>query len=363
MLSVLLFVFVLSVLIVAHEWGHFYVAKRLGIRVERFSVGFGPKLLSLRRGETDYRISLIPLGGYVKLAGETQEEPLRGERWEYLSRSVGERFAVVFAGPFLNYLLAFFVFMTVFVIGNPQLTSKIGKVIEGYPAEKGGILAGDRILSIEGRKVHYWEEVTQAIRKAPEDRKIRLLLERAQKELTVSVQPKRIEEKDFLGEKKEFSMIGISPSEEVVPVRYAFPLAGWMAAKQLGQITVLTVKGVVRMLTGHLPLKESLTGPIGIFMITEQAARLGLAYLLQMIGLLSASLAIFNVLPIPVLDGGHLFFLVIERLKGRPVSDRIQEFSRQVGMAFLIGLMLFVFYNDFSRFKVFEKLSNFFGGF
>ena len=178
-----------------------------------------------------------------------------------------------------------------------------------------------------------------------------------------NLRPKGVEEKDLFGEKKKFALVGISPSEEVVSVKYPFPLAVGMAANQLWHVTSLTLKALVRMVTGRMPLKESLTGPIGIFVITDQAARLGISYLLQMVALLSASLAIFNVLPIPVLDGGHLFFLVLERLKGKPVSERVQEMSRQVGMAFIIGLMLIVFYNDFSRFKVFEKLSSLFGGF
>lgn len=363
MVFVFLFAIVLSVLIVVHEWGHFFVAKRLGIRVERFSIGFGPKVFGFRKKETEYRLSLFPLGGYVKLGGETKDEPLTGEKWEYLSRSAGERFAVVFAGPLLNYLLAFLIFSAVFVIGNPQMTSKIGAVLEEYPAEEAGLLEGDRILSINGEKVTYWEEVTRKIHQMPQGEVLRLTLLRGDKELLFVLRPKRVEEKNLFGEKKKLALIGISPSEEIVSVRYPPFVAFWMAAKQLGQITFLTLKALLRMATGQMALKESLTGPIGIFVITEQAARLGVVYLLQMVALISASLAIFNILPIPVLDGGHLFFLILERLKGRPVSERIQEVSRQVGMAFLMGLMVLVFYNDFARFKVFEKISDWFGGF
>ncbi|MBI4435894.1 MAG: RIP metalloprotease RseP [Candidatus Omnitrophica bacterium] len=363
MFSIILFAAVLSILILVHEWGHFFVAKRLGIRVERFSLGFGPKVFSIKGKETEYQLCYFPLGGYVKMAGETRDEPLKGERWEYLSRSVWERFAVVFAGPFLNYALAFFVFTVVFVVGNPQITSKIGKVMEGYPAEEAGIQEGDRVLSVSDQKVKYWEEVTSLIHGTPEEGVIRVAVLRDRKELTFTLRPKRVEEKNLFGEKKKFSLIGISASDEVILVHYPLPQAIGMAGKQMGQLTFLTFKAIGRMLTGHLAMKESLTGPIGIFVITEQAARLGIRYLLQMIGVLSASLAIFNVLPIPVLDGGHLFFLVLERLKGKPVSERIQELSRQVGMTLLIGLMLIVFYNDFSRFKVFEKMFDFFGGF
>ncbi len=356
-----IFAIVLSVLIVVHEWGHFYMAKRLGIRVERFSVGFGPKILSLRKGETEYRLSLVPLGGYVKLGGETHKDT-RGEKWEYLSRPVGERFAVVFAGPLLNYLLAFVLFWGVFVTGYPRLTTRVGKVMDDFPAKAAGILEGDRILSVNDQEVEHWDDVTRLIRETPEGMPVHLSAEREGRERTFHVVAKPVEEKNLFGEKKRFPLVGIAPSEEVRFIRHPVHEALWKAAEQLGSITLLTFKALGRIVTGHLPLRESLTGPIGIFMITEQAFHLGLAYLLQMVALLSASLAIFNVLPIPVLDGGHLFFLVLERLKGKPVSERAQEVSQQLGMAFLIGLMIVVFYNDFARFGVFEKLSSWFGG-
>ena len=361
MFFIFIFAFILSVLIVVHEWGHFYVAKRLGIRVERFSIGFGPKIFGIQKGETEYRLSLFPLGGYVKLGGESTEE-LTGARWEYLSRSVGERTAVVFAGPFLNYVLAFLIFAIVFMIGNPQTTARIEKVIEGYPAFEEGLLEEDRILLINGQTVQYWDDVTKIIHETPEDGMVRLDIQRGEKRLVFNLRPKRIEEKNLFGEVKQFALIGISPSEEVISVKYPVHQAVGKAAKQMGFITFLTFKAIFRMLTGHMPIRESLTGPIGIFVITEQAARLGITYLLQIVALISTSLAIFNVLPIPVLDGGHLFFLGIERLKGSPVSERVQDVSRQVGMALLLALMVVVFYNDFSRFGVFEKLSNFFRG-
>jgi len=305
------FIIVLSVLIVVHEWGHFYVAKRLGIRVERFSIGFGPRIFKTRKGETEYCVSLFPLGGYVKLGGETKEEGILGERWEYLSRSVGERFAVVFAGPFLNYLLAFLLFAVVFMVGSPQLTSTIGKVMKDYPAEQAGLLEGDRIVSIDGKAVEYWDEVIEQIHPIPENQRIRLVVARGEREMVFNLRPKQVEEKDLLGETKRFALIGVSPSQEMVTVKYPVHLAFWKGLDQLWFVTVLTFKAIFRMVTGHMPLRESLTGPIGIFMITGEAARMGISYLLQIVALLSASLAIFNVLPIPVLDGGHLFFLII----------------------------------------------------
>ncbi len=362
MITLFIFAAVLSVLILVHEWGHFFVAKRLGIRVERFSLGFGPKIFAVKGKETEYQLSAFPLGGYVKMAGETRDEPLKGEKWEYLSRKVWERFAVVFAGPLLNYLLAFFVFMFVFIVGNPQMTSKIGKIMEGYPAQKAGLLEGDRVFSVNETEVPYWDDVTGRIRQTPQGHSVRLVIQRDQKELRFDIVPTSIEQKTLFGERKTVALIGISPSEEVTFVRYPFFQAGAMAAKQVWQLTALTFKALSRMMTGRMAVKESLTGPIGIFVITQQAARLGIRYLLQMIAVLSTSLAIFNVLPIPVLDGGHLFFLIVEKLKGKPVSERIQEISQQVGMTLLVGLMLVVFYNDFSRFKVFERVTSLFGG-
>ena len=358
MVSLISFIIVLSILVIVHEFGHFIVAKKMGVAVEKFSIGFGPEIIGVTKRETRYSISLIPLGGYVKLAGETSAEGVKGEKWEYLSRTVGERVRIIFAGPLLNYILAFFIFSFVFMVGNPTLTAKVGKVMPGYPAESAGLKAGDKIISINNKNVLYWEDVTNIVH-TNKNQELSLLVNRDGVETVVQVTPKSQEMNTLFGSKKKISIMGIAPSDEIVYVKYDFIKSIYMGAEKLWTLTYITCRALWASVTGAIPIKESMTGPIGIFYITGQAAKMGLVYLLQLMGVLSASLAIFNLLPVPVLDGGHILFLAIEKIRKKPVSVKMQENVTQVGISLLIVLMLFVFYNDFIRFGIFEKLSHF----
>jgi regulator of sigma E protease len=357
MLSLISFIIVLSILVIVHEFGHFITAKKTGVRVEKFSIGFGPEIIGVTKQETRYSVSMIPLGGYVKLAGETGAEGMKPEKWEYMSKTVGERMRIIFAGPLLNYILAFVIFAFVFMVGNPTLTAKIGKVMPGYPAESAGLKAGDKIISINNKNVIYWEDVTKIVH-AGKEQDMTLIINRDGAEMTLRVTPKSSEMDTMFGSKKKISIMGIAPSDEVVYVKYGFIKSIYMGAEKLWTLTYITCRALWASVTGAVPIKESMTGPIGIFYITGQAAKLGLVYLLQLMGVLSASLAIFNLLPVPVLDGGHILFLAIEKIRRKPVSLKMQEGVTQVGISLLIVLMLFVFYNDFIRFGIFEKIAH-----
>ena len=348
-MTFLWFGLILSFLIFVHEFGHFIVARRLGVRVECFSLGFGPRIFGWKRGETDYRLSLIPVGGYVKLAGETAEAPLTGKPWEYLSQPIVNRVSIVAAGPLVNYIVAFFLFFAIFVTGNPQSSNKIGQVIEKFPAEQAGLRSGDRLVAVEGQPTPYWEDVQRRISSHLEGGKLPFEVEREGKRFTLSIMPKVVEEKDPFGKVTRRALIGIAASDEMLFVRYPVSQALAKASRQIFSLTAMTLKALGKLVTGGLAMRESLTGPVGIFFITRQAAHLGFPFLLQICAILSASLAIFNFLPIPALDGGHLLFLGLEALKGRPISERVQELSRQIGFYFLIGLMVFVLYNDLVR--------------
>ena len=357
MLSLVSFIIVLSILVIVHEFGHFIAAKKTGVRVEKFSIGFGPEIAGITKAGTRYSVSIIPLGGYIKLAGETGQEGAKQEKWEYLSRTVGERMRIIFAGPLLNYILAFLIFSFVFMAGSPTLTARVGKVMPGYPAESAGLKTGDRILNINGKDVVYWGDVTKIVHTS-KNREMKLLVERDSKQVAILVTPKSQDMKTIFGSKKNISIIGIAPSDEIVYVKYGFLKSIYMGAEKLWTLTYITCRALWASITGAIPIKESMTGPVGIFYITGQAAKLGLVYLLQLMGVLSASLAIFNLLPVPVLDGGHILFLAIEKIRRKPVSLKMQDSVTQVGISLLVVLMLFVFYNDFMRFGIFEKIAH-----
>ena len=349
MLSIVTFLFVLSILVVIHEFGHFVAAKRQGVRVEKFSLGFGPKVFGLKKGDTEYMICAVPLGGYVKMAGD-EAVGAKGAPDEFLSKSVGQRFKIVFMGPLLNYFLGFLLFWLVFFIGAPTVINKVGAVLDDYPAKAAGVKQGDVILSVDGKATKYWEDITDIIHDKKEGDLV-LAVERPGKgALSIKVTPKRKEITDIFGKKSSISLIGIAPSGEAVKVKYGFIRSFLRAGEQIYKLTEITCKSLIFIIAGKLSVKESMTGPIGIFIITTKAAQLGVIYLLQIMAVLSASLAIFNLLPVPVLDGGHILFLLIEKIKGKPLSQKFQEAATQVGLALLIALMLFVVYGDFIRF-------------
>ncbi|MGE4357446.1 MAG: RIP metalloprotease RseP [Candidatus Omnitrophota bacterium] len=334
-MSGLAFLFVLSVLILVHEFGHFITARKLGVKVERFSLGFGPVIFSFKGKETEYCICLIPVGGYVKMAGETPGETLLGEKWEYRSQPIRNRFLIVLAGPLLNYLLGFFVFWLVFATGYPTVTPRVGELVKDYPAEKAGIREKDLIIKIDQQTVKSWEELTEIIHNTKKE-SLLLTLEREGKVMSVRVTPRREVFTDILGRKKEIALIGIKPAEEFIKIRYPFLESGLLAGKKVFFLTRLTFLALSRLVVGRLALKESVSGPLGIFYITKWAAELGLSTLFNLLALLSVSLALFNLLPIPVLDGGHLFFLIIEKLRGKAMSVKMQETITRVGMALLL---------------------------
>lgn len=351
--SGLIFLFVLSVLVVAHEWGHFFMARRVGIRVEKFSIGFGPIIFGRKKGETEFVISLLPLGGFVKLAGESPEEAT-GKEWEFQSKSPLQKFMVVLAGPLMNAGLAFFIFAAVFCLGFPALTAKIGKVMEGTPAEGAGILQGDRVLAVNGQKVALWEELLREVHEPREE--IVLTVDRRGLVRDIPLRPQIHAARDLLGRKVSVSFVGVAPSNEVVYLKSPLPQALVRAAERVWSLTIMILLSLWLMISGALPFKDSVTGPIGIFFMTQQAAQMGVGHLLYFMGSLSVSLFVLNLLPIPVLDGGHLLFLLIERLKGSPLKTAVKERMTQVGLALLLVLMTFVIIQDIQRFSILENI-------
>lgn len=354
-MSFLVSILILGLLVIVHEFGHLVVARASGVRILRFSIGFGPRLLTWKRGETEYALSAIPLGGYVKMAGEQQVEQTY-QPWEYLSKSIGTRATIVFAGPFVNYLVAAATLWTVFLIGYPEMLPVVGKALEEMPAQAAGLQSGDRITAIDGRSVQTWDEMSQIISESA-NRPIDLLVERDDAAARhVSLTPKEKTATDRLGRQRTLGMIGIEPKGEFRSSRIGPVAAVGRTVAQLNEWTLQTLIALGSMVTGKLSMRDSMTGPIGIVYLTSEAIRVGIVPVLFLTSLFSLSLAIFNLFPMPILDGGHLLFLLLEKLRGRPVSLNVQERSAQVGLALLVALVLTTCVNDLSRYGVLEKL-------
>ncbi len=357
MSSALVFVFVLGVLVIVHEFGHFIVAKWIGVRVEKFSIGFGPMIFGRKFGETEFCVSLLPLGGFVKLAGESAEEA-KGMAWEFNSKSLWQKFSIVFAGPLMNAFLAFVIFSVIFMVGQPTLTTKIGKVMENTPAKTAGLLEGDRIAAMNGEKVSLWEDVLKVVHKG--ENEITFTVERQGTRIDIPVAPKIREIRTLFSNKEKVSFVGIAPSNEMIYLKNDFFKAIHLGFRRVWLLTLMIFYSLGLMLSGALPFKDSITGPIGIFFMTKQAADMGVIYLFYFMGSLSVSLFVLNLLPIPVLDGGHVLFILIEKLKGSPLKESVKEKMTQGGLMALLGLMAFVVLQDVKHFSIIKHVTDFF---
>lgn len=349
MISLLIFLFILGILIIVHEFGHFIIAKRMGVKIEKFSLGFGPQILSKKKNDTQYSIRAIPLGGYVKFAGDSLEE-YKGNNYEYMSKSPGQRARIIFFGSLLNYLLGFLCFWFIFFVGYPTLTTKVGGLIDGLGAKDAGIKVGDRIVAIDGKKVELWMDLQNIIQNKKADTLTRLSVLRDNKEYTIDVKIEERQLEDPLGEKRNVGLLGIAPEGEIIKVRHGFIEAFLLGINKTKELTIMTYKALWRMITGKLSLRESVTGPLGIFYITSKVASVGIIALLHLIAVLSVSLAIFNLLPLPVLDGGHILLLGIEKIRGRTLSLKTERIITQIGLTLIISLAVLVTYNDLIRF-------------
>ncbi len=351
MTSILAVIIVFGLLIAFHELGHFLVAKGLGIGVKSFSLGFPPKLFSFVKGQTEYKISLIPLGGYVSLVGETKEDDLPEgftQEQSFMGRPAWQRMLVVAAGPVFNFVLAVVLYWIVFVIGGMVHTLPIIDTVQkDSPAMVAGLEPGDRILAIDDEATPYWSDIPRIV-KHSEGRLLKLQVERIGKQLTVEVTPKLMVTKNIFGEEVKTALIGISPSEKTVQVPMGFGEASYQAVVQTWEMIELMFRGIIKMIERVVPM-ESVGGPIMIIQMVSQQAHEGLLSLMWLTALISINLGIINLLPIPVLDGGHLIFYTYETLRGKPMSPKVQEWTIKLGLGLIIMLLLLATYNDLQR--------------
>lgn len=355
-MSIIIFLIVLSILILVHEAGHFFAAKRVGVSVERFALGFGPKLLSLKRGGTEYAICVVPFGGYVKMAGDERSN-FKHKPYEYLSKRPFDRLKIVFAGAFLNYVFAFLLLYVVFVFGYPTLTTKIGGLLDDFPAKNNGLKIGDEVVSVDGVAVQNWEDMSNIIREKKGDSVyLEVLRDGGKKDFSI---PTKLDERpNIFGQKERVGLIGIAPMGEIINIKHGALQSFKLAWDKQMQLTTLTYKSIWMMLTGSMSFKETVSGPLGIFHVTTQAASFGILPLIHVMAVISLSLAIFNLLPIPILDGGHIVFITIEAIRKRPLNEKLEEVLNQIGLVILLLLVIFVSINDLQRFGAFEKLKN-----
>jgi len=351
MLSIIYAILVLGILIFVHELGHFLVAKKFNILVEKFSLGFGPKLIGKKIGETEYLISAVPLGGYVKMYGEnpSEETEISEDKKEraFSTQPIYKKMLVVFAGPFFNALLAVIIFFSLYLSGIPQLLPKVGKVSEGFPAYSAGVKTGDMVISIDEVKINSWEELSEAIQKSKKET-ITLIILRDGKEINLSITPNKTVAKNIFGETVERKIIGISDAREVITVKFGIFESAKRSILQTYKLTELTLLSIVKLIERVLPL-NTLGGPLMIVQMAGEQAKEGVSNLAFFTALLSINLFVLNLLPIPVLDGGHIFFYLIEGIIRKPISVKFKEIAQQVGFALLIILMVFVIYNDIVR--------------
>lgn len=433
-----IFLVALAALIFVHELGHFLVARRYGVVVEKFSLGFGPKLLSYKPGKTEYIIAAIPLGGYVKMKGEDPGEELKDSEGSFSAAPVQARLAIAFAGPLFNVLFAVLIFIVFYMNGTNTLSSTIGEVRDQSPAQAAGIQTGDRIVEVNGEKIRFWDELLKIVHASP-GQKMEFMVERNKKTLlNFSITPVAEEITNLFGKKERVGLIGVRPLvhnvsivEEGSPADKAglkvgdtiisvdgTPIKGWadmktaaldkpgqelefkferdgieqtvrltpdkkevkdesgkkvilgvigigmggeMIREQYGPIgatlrgleetwrmTYLILMSIKELIFGSVPA-DQLGGPILIFQIYGEQAKRGFNELMRLTALLSINLGLINLLPIPILDGGHILFFLIEIVKGKPVSEKNRERAAQVGLFMLLSLMVFVFYNDIMR--------------
>jgi len=342
-------VILLGVLIFVHELGHFLLAKSLGVGVLKFSLGFGPKLIGRKVGETEYMISLVPLGGYVKLLGESDTDDVlpQDERRSFVKQHVLKKIAIVVAGPLFNFLFAILAFAVIFMVGVPSLTTDIGSIQPGSPAEVAGIRAGDNVQSIDGRNVGRWSDLAEIITTSG-GKELTLKLKRDGTLQDVRVKPESVKAKNVFGEDVDSWKIGVGASSNTFIERQNPIRAVWTGMEQTWAITELTLISIVKMVQGIVS-PDSLGGPILIAQMAGAHVKKGIMNFVFFMALLSINLAVLNLFPIPVLDGGHLMFFLIELVTGKEVNIKWRERAQQVGFFILVMLMIFVFYNDIMR--------------
>jgi len=359
------FLVVLTVLVFVHEFGHYLVARWNSVRVEVFSIGFGPELFGWNdRAGTRWKVSAIPLGGYVKMFGDADPASMPSSDVHEMTpeeravafhhKRLPQRAAIVAAGPVANFIFAIVALAGLFAtVGQPFTPPQVGTVQAGSAAAAAGIQPGDVVASIDGQAIERFEDVQRIVRLDP-GRAMSLVVHRGDKDLTLSVTPKLSEVTDRFGNKHQYGLLGIV-GQGVKYVRYGPVAAVGRAVGETADIVTGTLQAVWQMIIGARSTDE-LGGPLRIAQMSGEVAQYGFSAILPFMAVLSINLGLINLFPIPVLDGGHLLFYAAEALRGRPLGHRAQEYGFRFGLALVLTLMVFATWNDLVHLRVVEFL-------
>jgi len=354
------FLIVLTIVVFFHELGHFLVARWAGVRVLTFSLGFGPELIGFNdRHGTRWRISAIPLGGYVKFFGDDSEasspdqnalDHMSAEEraYSFHHKRVGPRAAIVAAGPAANFLLAIVIFAGLFMVfGKPTTLARVDAVIAGSAAEAAGFKPGDIVVAIDGRAIDNFSDMQRIVSIHAGDT-LTIKVQRGEDIVDLKAVPALREVKDRFGNSHRMGVLGISRSAEAGEIKveqFSPPVAVWMGVKETWFVIERTLSYLGGVIVGR-EAADQLGGPIRIAQISGQVASIGVAALIHLAAVLSVSIGLLNLFPVPLLDGGHLLFYAIEAVRGRPLSERAQEYGFRIGLALVLMLMIFATYND-----------------
>jgi regulator of sigma E protease len=350
------FVIVLGFMVFIHEAGHFLIAKYFNVKVLKFALGFGPKIAGRQVGETEYSVRYIPLGGFVKMLGENDNDDEEGsekispedEKRAFNRQPVIKRIAIVAAGPIFNLILALVLFCGSYMISGDEIrTTEVGQVTEGLPAYKAGVKQGDLIMSVDGQIVKGWDDLKSIIQDQV-GKPISMTIKRQSETISVTIIPEQTKTQNEFGETIESAQIGIVSAGKYEHVDYNFFQAIDQGFKATWKWIKLTCLVVVKLFEGVVSVK-TLGGPLMIGQLTGELVQHNIGYLLPFVAIISINLGILNLFPIPILDGGLIFFLIVELVMGRPLSIKKRELAQKIGFSLLIALMVLVFYNDILR--------------
>lgn len=339
---------VLSLLVFFHELGHFLVARYFGVKVETFSVGFGNKIFKKHYKGTEYCISSIPLGGYVKMKGQDDLDPKKEsfDSDSYNSKTPLQKIGILLAGPFANFIVAFFLFIIIGFLGVQKTAPVIGQVVENSPAQNAGLIANDKILAINGAKIEFWMDLSSYIKESYGS--LLFTIERDGKVTNLKVSPKVNETKNIFGESVKRRLVGIAPSNQSITKNYYGLDAISFGFTQTIESSKMIFLGVIKLIEGVISPTE-VGGVISIFQVTSKASEVGIVALLSLTALISVNLGVLNLLPIPALDGGHIIFNLYEFITRKKASMKIVYKLTILGWIILLALMVLGVYNDINR--------------